>query len=82
MPKTLGQANYEGYCEASGNKSLISGQALPGWMDLKPEIQAAWNLAAKRVDQTIRASHGSPVQDEIDQQNAAASEKLKHAAGG
>lgn len=45
----LGQIAYEGYCESSGNRSLISGAELPKWDDLKPEIREAWNAAARAV---------------------------------
>jgi hypothetical protein len=44
--KSGGQIGYEGYCAATGWKSLVSGADLPQWADLKPEIRAAWESAA------------------------------------
>jgi hypothetical protein len=44
-----GRANYDGYCESSGGKSLVSGADLPGWDDLKDEIRVAWIHAAMRA---------------------------------
>ena len=38
----FGEIAYNGYLQKSNNKSLISGQDLPPWEDLSPEIQAAW----------------------------------------
>lgn len=40
-----GQCAYERYCAESGGKSLVSGAELPGWVDLKPDIKAAWMAA-------------------------------------
>lgn len=47
--KPLGQIAYEGYCASTGGKSLISGDTLPPFADLKPEIQQAWQAAALAV---------------------------------
>lgn len=47
--KSFGQTNYEGYYAQSGGKSLISGDPLPAWEALKPEIQAAWEAGAEKV---------------------------------
>jgi len=47
--KAIGQIAYEAYCEFTGWKSLVSGQPLPQWDKLKPEIQAAWRCAANAV---------------------------------
>jgi hypothetical protein len=49
MKKTPGQTAYEGYCEHTGWKSLISGAQLPEWEKLKKEIQEAWEKAAQAV---------------------------------
>lgn len=38
----LGQRAYEAYCNATGWKSLATGDMLPVWKDLNPRIQAAW----------------------------------------
>jgi len=43
------QLTYEAYCQHAGWKSLVSGQALPQWHNLKPEIQAAWQAASVAV---------------------------------
>lgn len=47
--KSLGQRNYEGYFEACGGLSLISGHLLPAWDKQAPNIQAAWEAAARAV---------------------------------
>lgn len=44
-----GKIAYEAYCKATDNKSLISGETLPGWKDLKPEIQNAWTQSGYAV---------------------------------
>lgn len=49
MNKTAGQLAYEGYCKSSRGKSLISGEPLPTWDQVKPEIREAWELAAQEV---------------------------------
>lgn len=48
-PKTAGQIAYEAYCGATGWKSLITGATLPGWLDLRPDVQAAWEASALAV---------------------------------
>ena len=45
----LGKVAYEAYCESSKGRSLISGQKLPDWYDLSPEIKEAWEKAAEAV---------------------------------
>lgn len=47
--KTFGQIAYEGYCAASGGKSLISGAPLPAWDALSTAIQCAWDAAGIAV---------------------------------
>jgi len=49
--EVIGKAAYKGYCQYSGNRSLISGSVLPSWEDLNPEIKKAWIAAAIAVDQ-------------------------------
>jgi len=44
-----GKIAYEAYCKATDNKSLISGDELPAWEVLKPEIQNAWTQAGHAV---------------------------------
>ena len=50
--KTMGQVGYEAYGESSSGKSLISGQPLPDWEDLKTTIQDAWEHSADAVINT------------------------------
>ena len=38
----MGEIAYNGYCQATGWKSLVSGEDLPPFKNLKPEIQEAW----------------------------------------
>lgn len=47
-PKTLGQLNYEAYCEHRGWKSF-HGEARPPWIEVRPDIQAAWEPAARSL---------------------------------
>ena len=47
--KTKGQIAYEAYCKSTDNKSLVSGEELPSFSDLKAEIKTAWENAAKAV---------------------------------
>jgi hypothetical protein len=50
--RSLGQIAYEAYCASTGGKSLISGDQLPGWDGLKPEIRTAWEAAGEAVRPT------------------------------
>lgn len=47
--KSLGEVGYEAYRQSSGGKSLISGQDIPSFENLKPEIQKAWQAAGEAV---------------------------------
>jgi hypothetical protein len=40
------QKAYEAYCAHTNWKSLVSGQPLPQWADVKPEIKDAWRAVA------------------------------------
>ena len=51
--KTLGQLAYEGYCKATGNKSLASGVTLPTWDQQDDKIKAAWEAAAEAVKKEL-----------------------------
>lgn len=42
----LGKIAYNAYCKQAGGVSLISGDKLPEFEVLKPEIQDAWDAAA------------------------------------
>jgi hypothetical protein len=51
-----GQVGYEAYRNHTGGISLASGQPIPEWAQLRPEIKQAWAAAesahpdAKRID--------------------------------
>ena len=45
------RAAYEAYRDKSGGKSLVTGEALPWFDDLKPDIQDAWRVAAQAARQ-------------------------------
>lgn len=47
--KTLGQIAYEAYCEKTGWKTLFGGHSLPPWLEVKPEVQVAWNASGEAV---------------------------------
>lgn len=40
---------YDAYCEQTGGVSLVSGDRLPEFWSLRPEIQDAWWAAAEAV---------------------------------
>jgi hypothetical protein len=46
---TMGQIGYEAYRAHTGGISLASGQPIPDWSALKPEIQAAWDAAGEEI---------------------------------
>ncbi len=45
----LGKVAYEGYCQRTGWKSLISGADLPPFEQLPAAIKEAWEAAADQV---------------------------------
>lgn len=45
----LAKIAYDAYCASTGGKSLISGDQLPPFDALKPEIKNAWRAAAEAV---------------------------------
>lgn len=51
--KSKAQIAYEAYSENAGGKSLATGQPLPPWEKLSPEIQAAWEAAATAVVKAV-----------------------------
>lgn len=59
MPE-YGKVAYDSYCYSSGGVSLVSGEKLPEWDGLSPEIQAAWTHAANEVLNTRDAEQCSP----------------------
>ncbi|HHL33919.1 MAG TPA: hypothetical protein ENJ30_06100 [Desulfobulbaceae bacterium] len=42
---------YEAYCEATGGKSLVTGNKLPDFEVLSYQVRLAWKAAAKAVEQ-------------------------------
>ena len=50
----VGVKAYEAYCLYTNNKSLITGDDLPLWQDLRIEIQAAWMASAQAVIKYVR----------------------------
>lgn len=46
---TLPQLAYEAYRAHTGGISLASGQPIPAWAQLKPEIQEAWRASTNVV---------------------------------
>ena len=46
----LSKIAYEAYVKKAGGVSLITGEKLPEFDDLKVEIQAAWAAAAHAVE--------------------------------
>lgn len=56
---TPGQASYEAYCEKAGGVSLVSGEPLPGWDLLLPDVRDAWESAAQAA---VRGSTGNGVE--------------------
>lgn len=55
-----GKLAYEGYSAASGGRSLATGDELPPWPELQPDIQGAWDAAAGAV------ISGNPDEDILD----------------
>ncbi|MET1083302.1 MAG: hypothetical protein ABWY12_09690 [Burkholderiales bacterium] len=49
----LGQIAYTAYCESAGGVSLITGDKLPTFLNLKADIQNAWIAAAKAVTEEV-----------------------------
>lgn len=48
-PKTKGRVAYEGYYNACGGKSLITGVLLPSWIEQSDQVRAAWEAAGQAV---------------------------------
>lgn len=44
-----GAVAYRAYGVATGKKSLVSGEALPPWEALPPEMKVAWSASAVSV---------------------------------
>lgn len=46
----LEQRLYETYATHTGWKSLATGEAIPAWKELRPEIKEAWGAVAAFVN--------------------------------
>lgn len=53
----LTRANYNGYCERAGWKSLVTGDPLPPFEDLPLVIREAWEAGTTAVETLIRAGY-------------------------
>lgn len=53
----LTRANYNGYCEKAGWKSLVTGDPLPAFENLPPAIREAWEAGTEAVETLIRAGY-------------------------
>lgn len=47
--RSRGQRNYEGYRRKAGGVSLVSGDSLPEWDALAPDVRSAWEAGAEEV---------------------------------
>jgi len=55
----LAEIAYNGYRNHTRGVSLATGQPIPEWAGLKPEIQAAWEASASAVGKEISFFIGS-----------------------
>ena len=62
--RTLGQVGYEAYAEVTRWKSLATGQDLPQWSSLRPDIQAAWERAAIAIKSSTRGDQPNPIDND------------------
>ena len=53
----LAKEAYEAYANHTGWKSLATGQPLPQWEALSPEIQKAWTVSAAWVAGKVSGAH-------------------------
>lgn len=49
----LGRAAYLAYCTATDGRSAITGDVLPPWDQLMPELREAWRAVADGVQMVI-----------------------------
>ena len=54
MDPALGKVAYDAYCKYTGGVSLISGDKLPEFENLKESIQCAWHDAAQAVSEAVK----------------------------
>jgi hypothetical protein len=52
----LGRIAYDAYCMNTGGKSLVSGDDLPLWDDLRDQFKTAWIAAAHAVVYNAQAT--------------------------
>jgi hypothetical protein len=45
----VAQAGYEGYCQYTGNKSLITGEDMPEWDKVPNIVKDAWYSVADSI---------------------------------
>jgi hypothetical protein len=50
---SFGKIAYDAYCKSTGGKSLISGDILPAFENLKQSIRDAWEAAANAVVESL-----------------------------
>ena len=55
----LAEIAYNGYRDHTGGISLASGQPIPEWSSLRPDIQQAWEASAASVSKEISFFIGS-----------------------
>jgi hypothetical protein len=48
-----GKIAYEAYIAKTGGKSLVTGDTLPAWVDLRADIKEAWEAAAIAVTSAV-----------------------------
>lgn len=64
MSKTLGQVGYEAYCAVDPAwRSSVTGDTLPLWEQVDPEIVKRWEAAGEAVavaDQMSRSQENKP----------------------
>ena len=50
----LAKAAYEGYSQATGGKSAITGDKLPSWSELPSSVRNAWWSAARAMKAALK----------------------------
>jgi hypothetical protein len=59
-PISLGQLAYEAYVQHSGGKSLVTGDLLPSWEELSPDVKAAWQYTGDTLKNETAKIRVSP----------------------
>jgi hypothetical protein len=60
-PEELARAAYNGYRNHTGGKSLATGQTIPEWEQLRPDIQEAWRASRDHMMRTLHAQRAGTV---------------------